>query len=137
VAAWLARQVEQALASAELSVPQYRVLSLLDEGSAISSSLAEKLAVRPPSVTSVVDGLVARALVAREPVDGDRRRISLVLTPAGRQLLRAADEAADERLTSLLECLEDEADRRRALDDLEVWRRVMVARRQQAVVGAR
>ena len=33
-AAWLAKQVELGLSSVELSVPQYRVLSLLDEGDA-------------------------------------------------------------------------------------------------------
>jgi long-chain acyl-CoA synthetase len=66
-AAWLAKQVEIGLSSAELSLPQYRVLGLLDESSAVSSDLAERLAVRPPSVTAIVDGLVARGLVERRP----------------------------------------------------------------------
>ena len=131
VAAWLAKQVELALATVDLSLPQYRVLSLLDEGSAISSALAERLAVRPPSVTAVVDGLVARALVTRHQVDGDRRRISLVLTPAGRRLLAAADAATDDRLATLLDCLDDPGSRRRALADLDLWRQAMAARRQR------
>ena len=64
-AAWLAKQVELSLAEVDLSLSQYRILGLLDEGSAVSSALAERLAVRPPSVTAVIDGLVTRGLVAR------------------------------------------------------------------------
>jgi len=37
-AAWLAKQVELGLSSVELSVPQYRVLSLLDEGDAAGTA---------------------------------------------------------------------------------------------------
>src|ERR1035437_9408039 len=57
-AAWLAKQVEIGLGSVDLSLPQYRVLGLLDESPAFSSALAERLAVRPPSVTAIVDPLV-------------------------------------------------------------------------------
>jgi len=46
-AAWLGKQVEIGLGTADLSLPQYRVLGLLDERSAVSSDLAERLAVRP------------------------------------------------------------------------------------------
>jgi len=134
-AAWLAKQVELALATVDLSLPQYRVLSLLDEGSAISSALAERLAVRPPSVTAVVDGLVARELVTRHQVDGDRRRISLVLTPAGRRLLALADAAADERLATLLDCLEGPGARGRALNGLDLWRQAMATRRQRVAAA--
>ena len=73
-AAWLAKQVELALVSADLSLPQYRILGLLTEGSAVSSSLAERLAVRPPSITAVVDGLVSRSLVERRHAEDDRRQ---------------------------------------------------------------
>ena len=54
----LAKQVEVALGPLDLSLPQYRVLALLGEGSTASSVLARRLAVSPPSVTAVVDGLV-------------------------------------------------------------------------------
>ena len=78
----LARQVELAAATVDLTVAQYRVLAILGGQNAAASVLADKLAVSPPSVTGVVDGLVARGLVTRmhDPVDG--RRISLDLTPS-------------------------------------------------------
>lgn len=125
-AAWLSKQVELGVAEVELSLPQYRVLSMLDEGSAVSSAVAERLAVRPPSVTSVVDGLAARGLVERRPVLGDRRRVSLVLTDAGRRSLAEADAAADRRLGTIAAALgTDDGDR--ALEDLGLWQRALVA----------
>src|SRR5579864_1778095 len=87
VIARLARQVELAAADLDLSLSQYRALSLLGEGKEAASALAEKLAVSRPSVTGVIDGLVARGLVTRDHVDGDRRRVGLDLTPEGRRLL--------------------------------------------------
>src|SRR5579884_2385586 len=97
-AAWLAKQVEIGLAAVELSLPQYRVLGLLDESSAVSSDIADRLDVRPPTVTAVVDGLVTRGLVERRPVEGDRRRVAHALTVEGQRLLAAGDAAVFQRL---------------------------------------
>jgi long-chain acyl-CoA synthetase len=99
----LAKHLENGLAPLDVSVSQYRVLALLAEGSAASSALAGRLAVSPPSLTAVVDGLVARDLVTRTPDPADRRRLTLELTPAGRALLLEADAAANERLDSIAE----------------------------------
>jgi long-chain acyl-CoA synthetase len=97
----LAKQVEVALAPLDLSLPQYRVLALLGEGSTASSVLARRLAVSPPSVTAVVDGLVGRGLVERRADPEDRRRLTLLLTRDGKRLLTAADTAAEERLDEI------------------------------------
>lgn len=99
----LARQVECAVASVDLTLSQYRVLGILGDGREAASALADKLAVSRPSVTGVVDGLVARGLVRRGQADGDRRRVDIDLTDAGRVLLGAADAAVDERLDRILE----------------------------------
>ena len=106
-AAWLAKQVEIGLASADLSLSQYRVLGFLDESSAVSSDLAERLAVRPPSVTAMVDGLVARGLVERRTVVSDRRQVDHVLTDSGRRALDTADTAVTGRLADIAWCLGD------------------------------
>src|SRR3954470_17167001 len=97
----LAKQVEIALVPLDLSLPQYRVLALLGEGSTASSVLARRLAVSPPSVTAVVDGLVGRGLVEREADPEDRRRLTLLLTRDGAKLLAAADAAAEARLDDI------------------------------------
>jgi long-chain acyl-CoA synthetase len=123
-AAWLARQVEVGLVPADLSLPQYRVLGLLDESSAVSSDLAARLAIRPPSVTAVIDGLVARGLVERRPVDGDRRLVDHLLTESGRAALDKADQAVNARLEDILAHADKSADRVKAFDGLFAWRRV-------------
>jgi long-chain acyl-CoA synthetase len=97
----LARQVELGAATVELTLSQYRVLGILGTGREASSVLAEKLAVSRPSVTGVVDGLVARGLVERRGDDADRRRIGVDLTPEGRSLLTRADAEVERRLQEI------------------------------------
>lgn len=128
-AAWLAKQVELGLASADLSPSQYRVLGFLDERSTVSSDLAERLAVRPPSVTAVVDGLVSRGLVERRTVVADRRQVALALTTAGRRALDTADAAVSSRLADIASCLDDEAEITQAFNGLLTWRRALRAYR--------
>jgi long-chain acyl-CoA synthetase len=106
VLARLARVVELGLAPLELSLPQYRVLAFLAAGEAGSSAMAEKLAVSPPSITAVVDGLVAKGLVERKADPADRRRLPLSLTDRGRTALTEADNSVHERLERILEQVE-------------------------------
>jgi long-chain acyl-CoA synthetase len=129
-AAWLAKQVELGLASVDLSLSQYRVLGFLDESSAVSSDLAERLAVRPPSVTAVVDGLVGRGLVERRTVVSDRRQVDHVLTESGRSALDNADAAVASRLRDIASCLGDDLEAKRAFDGLLAWRRAFGAYRR-------
>jgi long-chain acyl-CoA synthetase len=127
----LARHVEQALDPLELSLPQYRVLSLLADGSSASSALAGRLAVSPPSVTAVVDGLVSRGLVERQADPADRRRLTLLLTPDGVALLRRAETAVDERLGMVAEYLEDPGSAAAAIEALQQWNHALDAYREE------
>jgi long-chain acyl-CoA synthetase len=119
--------MELGLGEVDLSLPQYRVLGLIEEGSALASLLAERLAVRPPSVTAVVDGLVSRGLVARHPRDDDRRRVALTLTPQGRRVLAEADAATGERIASIAGAL-GEPDAGHALAGIALWHDALLAR---------
>jgi long-chain acyl-CoA synthetase len=127
IAAWLGKQAEIGLASVDLSLPQYRILSLLDQHSEVSSVLAERLAVRPPTVTAVVDGLVARGLVERQAVEGDRRRVGHVLTPDGLAILHEADAAIEARLLVVADAMDDAGATEDAFSGLARWRRAFVA----------
>jgi long-chain acyl-CoA synthetase len=129
VAAWLAKRVEVALAQVDLTLPQYRVLGILGEGAAAASGLADRLAVRRPSITALIDGLVARDLVDRRQEDADRRRVALRLTDEGVRILAEADHAVDEYLVSIAGHLPDK-DEAMALRSLELWARAMVESRQ-------
>ncbi len=129
VAAWLAKRVEVALAGVDLTLPQFRVLGILAEGSSAASGLADRLAVRRPSITAIVDGLVARGLVDRRQEDSDRRRVAVRLTDEGVHVLAEADRAVDAYLESIAGYLpgKDEAT---ALRSLELWGRAMTAHRE-------
>lgn len=116
----LARLVEVALTQVELSLSQYRILMLLDQHPAGASKLAHHLAVSPPSVTAVVDGLVARGLVERQAQEADRRRVEHVLTAAGRRLLQEADAQVDARFGELASYL-DRPESAEAVIGLERW----------------
>ena len=132
VAARLARQVDTGLADLDLSASQYRILMFLADGSEAASVLADKLAVTRPSVTALVDGLVARGLVERRNDPHDRRRVGHTLTDEGRRVLGLADEAVTERLREIAGHLPDEADRAVALGALDLWREALDATRAAA-----
>jgi DNA-binding MarR family transcriptional regulator len=129
VAAWLSKRVEVALAQVELTLPQYRVLGILAEGTAAASGLADRLAVRRPSITALIDGLVARGFVDRRQEDADRRRVELRLTADGISTLARADAAVDDYLVAIAGHLPDK-DEAMALRSLELWARAMVESRQ-------
>lgn len=101
-------------------MPQYRLLVFLSEGTVAASALADWLSVSRPAITTLVDGLVARGLVDRSPVAGDRRRVDHLLTAAGIAALRDADAAVERALTDLADRL-PAAKRRRAVEGLELW----------------
>ena len=98
----LAKSAEIALGTVDLSLPQYRVLVFLSEhDAAAASALASRLDVTRPTITAIVDGLVARGLVERRPARTDRRRVEHHLTGAGERLLAAGDDAVVVRLGAI------------------------------------
>jgi long-chain acyl-CoA synthetase len=129
VAAWLAKRVEVALATVDLTLPQYRVMGILAEGSSAASGLADRLAVRRPSITALVDGLVAKDLVDRRQEDSDRRKVALRLTEQGVRVLAQADQAVDAYLVSIAGYLPSKEEAT-ALRSLTLWARAMTASRQ-------
>jgi long-chain acyl-CoA synthetase len=131
IAAWIARQVEVGLSESDLSLPQYRVLGLLAEGNALPSSMAHRLDVARPSITAVVDGLVGRGLVVRTHAEDDRRQVTHGITPDGRALLGAADNAVTDRLASIASCLDDESEAERAMADLALWGKALISFRRE------
>ncbi len=127
----LARFVEVALAGSDLSMPQYRLLSLLSEGSVNASTLARRLVVSRPSVTALVDGLVARGLVERGTDPADRRHVTHLVTPQGHEVLARADRTAAGRLQDLSAHLSpDDVPAARA--GLAAWGRALDSYRETA-----
>jgi DNA-binding MarR family transcriptional regulator len=94
----LAKVVELALGELGLTENQYRALTLVDDGASSPREFAVRLAMQPPNVTTLIDGLVRRDLVHRERNPADGRRIVLTLTAEGTSLLRRANDLTTEAL---------------------------------------
>jgi MarR family 2-MHQ and catechol resistance regulon transcriptional repressor len=77
-------------ATRRLTTTQLGVLEALHHlGPLVQRDLGEKLLKSAGNVTTVVDNLVRRGLVERVRGDGDRRCVTVHLTPAGHALIEA------------------------------------------------
>ncbi len=89
-----------------LSVPQFRILVMVNRNQGASlSEVAEHVGLTLPSVSKMVDGLVVRDLLTRATDPGDRRRLTLSLTPAGQTSMQTAYAATQAYLAGRLATL--------------------------------
>jgi DNA-binding MarR family transcriptional regulator len=94
------------------------------------TDLGDRVLVRPPSVTGVVDRLDRLGLLHREPSPDDARAKQVSLTPAGRELVQRVMSEMPQRHEAVL------ADLSRG--DREELRRLLetVSTRLEALAGA-
>ncbi len=111
----------------DLSMPQFRLLVWLRHRPGASlSEVAKHVGLTPPAASRLVEGLVTRHLVTREPAAADRRRLALTVTPAGLATVLAADDAILGQLAEFLAAL-PEADLNAALRSLRLLRDTFAA----------
>jgi len=84
------------------SLEQLRVMSRIAEGIRYASALASARQMRISAMTPLIDALAQRDWLSRQPEPGDRRRIRLELTPAGRRALAAGQRRTRDRLREVL-----------------------------------
>jgi DNA-binding MarR family transcriptional regulator len=121
----LSRHVERALGRLDLSIAQFRVLDVLSLQNEGGRALADWLAVKPASVTTVVDGLVGRGLVERRGDPSDRRRVTHELTGAGREVHGEAAAVVAAQLASIAAYADDGVEPAALLATLSVWSRAL------------
>lgn len=117
---WLARVLERT--EAPLTTSQFRMMRRAAAGGERAARLAERLAVRKPTLTAIADGLVTAGFLVRESDKADRRAVRLHLTAAGERALAATEQIYAERFTELLEDAPDPAALRTLLAELETAR---------------
>jgi DNA-binding MarR family transcriptional regulator len=92
-----------------LTVPQFRMLVVLDTNGATSlSRLAEQLAVNPSTAMRMLDRLTAAGMVERTADPEDRRVVRLVATSAGNRVVRAVTERRQAEITNIVAATPEE-----------------------------
>lgn len=92
-----------------LSMPEWRVLTcLMDSDGLTVGQLAAMALIKQPRLTRMLDRMGRNGLVHRRHAPGDRRRVSVHLTEAGRARLRPALHAALSHEARLLDAFSAE-----------------------------
>ena len=113
-----------------MTLPQFRVLTLINNNPDRASRIAQGADVTRPSLTGLLDCLVAKGWVERSDVDGDRRGVSLAITAAGTKAYNDAQAAMAAAIKELLGHADGKT-ARRALDGLVALHAALVARRDR------
>jgi DNA-binding MarR family transcriptional regulator len=79
-----------AVTDAKVTLPQLRVLVMVEDGAPLNlSAVAEGLGVNPSNASRTCDRLVKGGLLDRREDPADRRHVVLTLTAGGRRVLRS------------------------------------------------
>jgi DNA-binding MarR family transcriptional regulator len=107
-----------------LSAPRLSALSVIVFGGPLSlAALAAAEQVRPPTMSRIVDALIAAGLATREAAPGDRRSVRIEATAAGRTLLEQGRARRVGALVGRLASLTD-YERRALARGVEILERV-------------
>jgi DNA-binding MarR family transcriptional regulator len=109
-------RVAAALRKQRSSLEEWRVLSLLADGRGHSMSEIAEFALTPaPTMTKVIDRMVANNLVYRRVDPADRRRVLVFLSARG----RAAHRRLRPVVEASIDCLDDDVPLRDLVRELQ------------------
>lgn len=104
--------LEEALASQDLTAPQYTALSFIRHLEPISAAeLSRKLGITAQATWETVRSIESRGLIRRSAIPNDKRSIALQLTQEGRQVVADSDRlvlAAEEVFFSRIDAADQE-----------------------------
>ncbi len=89
----------------DITLPQYRVLVLVDGGTSRGVDLARLLGVHSSTSSRLIDKLVAKGLLDRRPDPQDRRSNALSITPEGHRLVTRVNARRRAEMQDLFEHL--------------------------------
>ncbi len=102
----LSREFDRALAEVGATAEQWRVLDRLsDEKGRPMGELASELDMNPPTMTKLIDRMVAAGLAQRIVDEADNRRVLVFITDTGLVLLEKLSERAAAFHTGLTDVL--------------------------------
>lgn len=92
---WMTDSVSKALKEFGIYEPQFNVLRILRgaKGKPLSvNTILENMVQRSSNVTRIVDKLETKGLVERTLCPKDRRKMDIIITPEGLELLKKLDQ---------------------------------------------
>jgi DNA-binding MarR family transcriptional regulator len=109
--------------AAGLTAVQIRVLQVVAEtGSSTPKAISARMGVSQPTMTTLIDRLVAKGLVERHRSETDRRQMNIVITPAGRDAIDRAPDPLHDRYVAAFDALPD-------------WEQAMIVAALERVAG--
>ncbi|MGW3123704.1 MarR family winged helix-turn-helix transcriptional regulator [Streptomyces sp. NPDC001107] len=112
----LGRRLAAVLAEEGCSVEEWRVLSITADGHGHPmTEIADHALMPAPSLTKLVDRMVAANLVHRRPDPTDRRRVLLYVTARGRILHERAAKCVHAEQSRILGLIDDHGELARLL----------------------
>lgn len=97
------REVDADIARHDLTTTEFGILeALYHKGPLLLGDIQRKVLVTSGGITYLVDRLMAKGFVVREPSPSDRRARYAVLTPAGSKLIRRVFPAHADRVARTL-----------------------------------
>jgi len=95
---WLTDSVSRELKQFDIYEPQFNVLRILRgaKGKPVSANaILEKMLQRSSNITRIVDKLTAKGLVERTLSISDRRKMDIIITTKGLDLLKKLDKKVE------------------------------------------
>ena len=94
--------------AAGLTAVQIRVLQIVaEQGHTTAKDISTRMGVSQATMSSLIERLSKKHMVAREPSQLDRRVVNIVLTEAGRHAVDTAPDPLQQRYVSKFEALDD------------------------------
>jgi DNA-binding MarR family transcriptional regulator len=103
----LENELEERLRPGGVPIEQFRILDVLNASEpAAMGEIASQSLIEPPTLTKIIDRMIADGLVYRGPDPNDRRRVLIMTAAGGKTLfkrLRGVSSAQEQRIVEVLE----------------------------------
>jgi DNA-binding MarR family transcriptional regulator len=86
----------------EITVPQFRILDMVYNGTTTPAEIARMLDVSPPSISELLEKLENKGLLSRLMSDSDRRKIEIALSEKGLAVVEKVNDYRSSFLQRIL-----------------------------------
>jgi DNA-binding MarR family transcriptional regulator len=117
---WIYTTHNQVLKPFDLSVQQFNILRILKgqyPNTSTLKNITHRMIDRNSNTSRLVDKLIDKEYVERKLCDEDRRRVDIVITKKGLQLIEEASKALESNLTEKVSITQEEAEQLSSLLD--------------------